>query len=303
MKTLNFMKFRKITLVFSFLIIAIGITTGFVKGFKFDIDFKGGTTIQADLNEEFDNNKVSDLVKNITGSVPLIQKMTGGKNMVSITMEPVPTEVSDRVVSKLKTVYQTMAEPSTKNIQPSYGKELVESALLALAVAIVLMLLYIGIRFKSLGFNAALTAILALVHDALVIISIYAIFQLPINSTFVAVLLTIIGYSINDTIIVYDRIRENKRKANRSLDLKDTINLSLTQTLRRTIYTSFTTIIAILIVYIFAYFNNQTVLKEFSLPLIIGIITGTYSSIFIASSLLYSFDNISKKIFKKGKKK
>lgn len=301
MKTIDFIKRRYIFYAISLIIIFTGIIFGIVRGFKFDIDFKGGTTIQADLKQEFDNNEISRITQSVTNSVPLVQKLSGGQNQVSITTDPIPTEKVDELIAKLKEAFVNMDEPSTRNIQPAYGKELIESAVIAIIVSIVLILLYITIRFKTLGFNAAITAILALIHDALVLISIYAIFGLPINSTFVAVLLTIIGYSINDTIIVYDRIRENKRKANKSNEFKDTINISLVQTLKRTIYTSITTITAVIIIYVFAYFNSQQVLKEFSFPLIIGIITGTYSSMFVAPSLMYSFSCIADKFTKKNK--
>ena len=160
------------------------------------------------------------------------------------------------------------------------------------------------IRFKTLGFPAAITAIIALIHDVLFIIAIYGIIKFPINTTFVAVALTIIGYSINDTIIVYDRIRENKKKITRSKDLLETINLSISQVLNRTIITSLTTVVAVIVIYIFAVINNQQTLKEFSLPLIIGVVVGTYSSLFIASSLWYSLEKaIDKFKAKKGKKK
>lgn len=299
----DFLKHRYIFLAISLLIIIGGIAYGMITGYRFDIDFKGGTTIQADLKEEFDNHEIEKLVSEVTGNKPLVQKMTGGNSSVLITCEPITEEVSDQVVETLKGKYTKMEEPSTRNIQPSYGKELLNSALLAIGVAIVVILLYIGIRFKTLGFSAAITAILALVHDVLFIIAIYGIIKFPINSTFVAVILTIIGYSINDTIIVYDRIRENRKKVSRSNDMKDTINLSLSQVLKRTVLTSITTVVAVITVYIFAMMNNQQVLQEFSLPLIIGVLVGTYSSIFIASSLWYSLDGIIANYKKKKKVK
>lgn len=292
----DYLKYRYIFLVFSLLVIIGGITYGLITEYRFDIDFKGGTSIQVDLVETFDNNEIETIVSRITGNKPLVQKMTGGNSSVSITCEPISQETSDMVVEALKARYTNMQEPSVKNIQPSYGKELLNSALLAIGVAIVVILLYVGIRFKTLGFSAAITAILALLHDVLFIVAIYGIIKFPINSTFVAVILTIIGYSINDTIIVYDRIRENKKKVTRSKDLKETINLSISQVIKRTILTSLTTVVAVIVVYIFALINNQQVLQEFSLPLIIGVLVGTYSSIFIASSLWYSLDNVILKI-------
>lgn len=290
MKNIDFIKYRYLFLFISLFIIIGGIGYGLIKGFKFDIDFKGGTTIQVDLKQEFSNNDIEKLVQEVTGTKPLVQKMTGGQSSVTITTEVISQETSQKIVDSLKQKYPNIDEPSTRNIQPSYGKELLNSAIIAMVAAIILLFIYIGFRFKILGFSAAITAILALIHDGLMMVAVYGIFNLPINSTFVAVILTILGYSINDTIIIYDRIRENKRKITKSSNLADTINTSLNQTMRRTMYTSFTTITAISIVYIFALLNNQQVLIEFSLPLVIGVITGAYSSIFIASSLWYIFD-------------
>lgn len=299
---MDFLKYRYVFFAFSLIVIIGGIVFGLVTGFKFDIDFKGGTKIEVDLKEEFNNDDIENIVKNAVGKTALVQKMTGGESAVTITTDVMSEDESDNVVESLKEKYTNMDEPSVRNVQPSYGSELLNSALLAIGVAIILILLYIGIRFKTLGFTAAITAIIALLHDALFIIAIYGIFKLPINSTFVAVILTIIGYSINDTIIIYDRIRENKRKNTKSSDTKDTINTSLRQTMKRTMYTSLTTITAILVVYVFSLINNQTVLKEFALPLTIGVLVGTYSSIFIASSLWYMLDGAVAK-FPKGKKK
>ncbi|MDD2376135.1 MAG: protein translocase subunit SecF [Clostridia bacterium] len=297
---MNFLKYRYLFLTISLIIIISGITYGFLTGFRFDIDFKGGTKIQVDLKTEFNNNEIENLISNITGSKPLVQKMSSGKSSVSITTDVIPEETSEKITDALKEKYTTMDDPSIRNVQPAFGKNLIQSAILALVVSILALLVYIGIRFKTLGFISAITAIMSLLHDILIMVALYGIFKLPINSTFVAVLLTIIGYSINDTIIVYDRIRENRRKITKSTDLKDTINTSISQTMRRTMFTSFTTIGAISIVLIFAYLNNQQVLIEFSLPLVVGILTGTYSSIFVASSLWYIFDKMK---FKSAKNK
>lgn len=295
---IDFLKTRYVFILLSLVVIIVGFVMGFNGGFKLDIDFLGGTKIQIDLNEEFKNEDIESLVKEITGENPLVQTLSTGNNSVAISTAPITEEVSTNIVDKLNDKYTKAGEPVIKNIQPAYGKELINSAIVAIIAAIILILIYIVIRFKTLGVIAAITAILALVHDALVVVAIYGMFGLPINSTFIAVILTIIGYSINDTIVVYDRIRENRRKVSRSEDIKDTINLSLTQTLKRTIYTSVTTLIAIVSIYTLAYMNNQQVLQEFALPLTIGVIVGTYSSIFIASSLWYEIERIVCKIKK-----
>lgn len=291
MKQVDFLKYRYVSIIISLLVIIGGITYGLLTGYKFDIDFKGGVTISAEINEEFNNTDIENIVMEVTGINPLVQKTSGGNNSVSISIEPIETEKLDKILEELKVKYTNMSEPSTRNIQPSYGKELLDSAILAVCVAVVIILLYIALRFKTLGVTAAITAILALLHDVLFIVAIYGIIKFPINSTFVAVILTIVGYSINDTIVLYDKIRENKKKVTRSKDIKDTINLSISGTLGRTIITSVTTVVTVIVVYIFATINSQQVLKEFSLPLIIGILVGTYSSIFIASSSWYMLDS------------
>lgn len=303
MKNVDFLKYRYLVICLSLFVIIGGIAYGLITGYKFDIDFKGGVTIQADINEDFNNTDIENTVMSVTGINPLVQKTTGGNNSVSISIEPIDTDKLDKVIEALKTKYINISEPSTRNIQPAYGRELLESAILAVGIAVIVILLYIIIRFKTLGVTAAITAILALIHDVLFVIAIYGIIKFPINSTFVAVILTIVGYSINDTIVLYDKIRENKKKITRSKDLKDTINISISQTMGRTIMTSVTTIITVITVFVFATIYSQQVLREFSLPLMIGVAVGTYSSIFIASSSWYIFENLVNKIKEKYCKK
>lgn len=288
---MNFLKYRYLWISISLIVIISGIAYGLWTGYRFDIDFMGGTRIQVDLKTEFDNNEIEELVKNVTGVNPLVQKSSSGQSSVTITTDVITEEQSNKIIEDLKAKFPEMNQPTTKNIQPAFGKNLIESSILAVIVSLVFILLYVAVRFKTLGFAAAITALFALVHDVLVIIAVYGFLKFPINSSFVAVVLTIIGYSINDTIIVYDRIRENKRKITKSGDLEKTINESISQTLTRTINTSITTLIAIVTVLIFAYIYNQQVLMEFAFPLTIGLVAGSYSSIFIATSLWYMIDN------------
>ncbi len=149
------------------------------------------------------------------------------------------------------------------------------------------MLIYVGMRFE---FRFGAAAILALVHDVLITLSVYAIFQIPVNSPFIAAILTIIGYSINDTIVIFDRIRENQKNMRRK-SIEEVANISITQTMRRSINTSLTTLITIVCVYIFV-----PTVRDFSFPLIIGIATGTYSSIFIASPIWVLLKKKNKKV-------
>lgn len=297
--TRDFMKYRYVYIAISLIIIIGGIVFGICTGYKFDIDFKSGTKIQVDLKENFNEKEVEKIVNEISGKNAVVQKMSGGQSSVLIITDILDDEIVNNIVDGLKSKYVNMGEVSTRNIQPSYGKELLESAILAVVISVVLILLYVGIRFKILGFTAAVTAIIALIHDVLFIVAIYGIIKFPINSSFVAVILTVVGYSINDTIVIYDRIRENKRKVTRSKDIKDTINLSISQTISRTINTSITTVIAILTVFVLSYINSQQTLMEFSLPLMIGVLVGTYSSICISTSLWYMLNSFTSKFKKK----
>ena len=291
----DFLKHKNIILIVSLVVVIAGLIYGFSTGYVFDIDFKGGTRIQVDLNEEYNNSEISDIVKEVCGQTPEVQSSSSGNNSVTITTQTISEEESSNIVDALSQRYTNMGDATIKNVQASYGKELINTAIISVIVSIVLLLVYIAIRFKTLGYTAALSAVLGLIFDVCFLFAIYGIFKFPINSTFVAVVLTIIGYSINDTIIVYDRIRENKRVVTKSNDVKDVINQSISQTLKRTIMTSFTTLVAIGIVLIFSVVNDQETLKQFSIPLSIGIAEGTFSSIFIATSLWYSIDKAIKK--------
>ena len=148
---INFLKYRHLFIIFSLLIIVGGITYGLITGYKFDVDFKGGTKIEANINEEFNNDEIQNVVFEITNEKPLIQKVTGGNNAVSITCSPMDEETSDKVVEALKAKYVNMDEPSVRNVQASYGKDLLNSALIAVVVAVALILIYVAIRFKTLG--------------------------------------------------------------------------------------------------------------------------------------------------------
>ena len=296
---MDYVKHKNVIFIISLAVVLAGIIYGVVTGYKFDIDFKGGTRIQVDLNEESSTSDIEKIVSQITNQVPDIQTTSSGNNSVSITTQIISEEMADTVVTALNDKYTNMGEATVKNVQASYGKELLNSAVVAVVVSIVLLLVYVGIRFKTLGYTAALSAVLALMFDVAFLFAIYGIFKFPINSTFVAVVLTIIGYSINDTIIVYDRIRENKRLVTKSNDAKEVINNSINQTMKRTIITSLTTLASIGVVLVFAIVKDQETLKQFSIPLVIGVAEGTYSSIFIASNLWYTIDKFVKK-FKKA---
>lgn len=281
----DFIGKRKFAYALSCIIIIAGIVSLFVQELNFGIDFTGGTVFQVQYE---DNKEISDL-RDELGTMGYdgaqIQQMDNGA--FQIKTEFMDQTAQDEFEQQLKDASGSFEVLSTNAVGPSIGQEILLSGILALIVAVVLMVVYITIRFQ---WRFALAGNIALFHDILVTVSIFSIFQLEVNSNFVAAILTIFGYSINDTIVVFDRIRERLGSVKRD-NLAMTVNNAIQSTLRRSLFTSLTTLIPILCVF---FFGGETT-KVFVLALIIGIVSGTYSSIFVASPLWYDMSMKSKK--------
>ena len=263
----------KIWFSISLAIILVGIVLMATRGLNFGIDFKGGTKIVVDFGDSFDKVEADGIVKEYAADA------------VTKTVESTQYEIKSKDLDETKTseLFNALKEKysledsaliSQSQIGPSVGKELTRNAIVSVLVACVAMLIYIAIRFE---FNFGIAAITALVHDVLITLAFYAIFNISINNSFIAAMLTIVGYSINDTIVIFDRIRESSRSMRRSTPT-EIANVSINKTLARSINTSLTTLIIIGAVNIFV-----PTVREFSFPLLIGIAAGAYSSIFIAS--------------------
>lgn len=247
-------------------------------------------------DDNFNANEIGDVLRDMLNKNVTSQKLQAynPKNegeKINILMLKVPSKdtLTDTEINNidelLKEKYRAKGIQQTQSVQPFIADEIKKTGLKAVFIASLLIILYIWWRFSTMsGLPAALMALVALVHDAFVMISAYAIFKIPMNESFIAAILTILGYSLNDTIVLYDRIRENSNKM-RKAPIDELVNTSIVQSLSRTMNTSVTTLLAVIIVYIFAAVNNIQSIKEFTFPLIIGIISGTYSSIFIASPL------------------
>ena len=281
----DFIGKRKFAYALSCIIIIAGIVSLFVQGLNFGIDFTEGTVFQVQFE---DNKEISDL-RDELGTMGYdgaqIQQMDNGA--FQIKTEFMDQTAQDEFEQQLKDASGSFEVLSTNAVGPSIGQEILLSGILALIVAVALMVVYITIRFQ---WRFALAGNIALFHDILVTVSIFSIFQLEVNSNFVAAILTIFGYSINDTIVVFDRIRERLGSVKRD-NLAMTVNNAIQSTLRRSLFTSLTTLIPILCVF---FFGGETT-KVFVLALIIGIVSGTYSSIFVASPLWYDMSMKSKK--------
>lgn len=252
---------------------------------NYDLEFSGGSMLHVNIGQPFDNNDIADIVAEVTGnSTPQIQKVTGKEEVIIKTVE-MDTETRDRLYQALQEKYGLKDGKdgdflNFSNISPSVSGEMKVKAFQAVGLSALAMLIYISLRFKD--YRLGLSAVLALLHDVLIMLTVYAVFRVPVNNSFIAAMLTIVGYSINDTIVIFDRIRENQHKMKRS-SLEELINRSVTQTMIRSINTSITTFVMIAVLY----FLGVSSIKEFALPLMVGVLSGTYSSIFIASPLWY----------------
>ncbi len=248
--------------------------------FNYDVEFSGGTSIRIDIGKDFSNEDIEKTVSKITGqSSAQIQRVLN-KNQVMIKIKSTDKKVRDDLIDELAKNYGfDKKSVAISDISATISNEMQRSAIIAVVLACLAILIYISIRFKNIKTGSC--AVIALLHDTIITILSYAVFRIPLNYSFIAVVLTILGYSINATIVIFDRMRENKM-----FNIKDKAELvdkSVTQTMRRSLFTSLTTLLSIICLY----FMGVASIKDFSLPIIIGIICGTYSSICIATSLWF----------------
>lgn len=283
----NFVKISKYCIMFSIFITIVGFVSFFTRGLVLDIDFKGGNIIEINIGKPFDNNKIAQIVKQTINKEAIVQKLGTNQDKVSIKTEHLTQDQSAAIFNKIKESYglKDNALSSVRSVQPLMGRDIWQKGIWSIIISTTLIMIYVAIRFRMMsGFAAGVTAVLSIVHDGFIMFTVYSLLQIPINSSFVAAVLTILGYSINDTIIVYDRIRENQnilRKTSRT----ELVNTSIMQTLTRTINTVVTVLICVVTLYVFGSVCGLQSIKEFTLPLIIGLVSGAYSSIFISSPI------------------
>ncbi len=264
----------------SLAIILIGaIFFGVNGGFAQDVDFAGGMSMYVEMGKEVDLNELEKFVMDSTpeGVNPTAQRSDG--TLVIIKTTPIDTEVRDALQTAIIEKYELTEEAIVQvdNVSATVGDELKKQALTATLIAALLMLVYITIRFEM---RTGIAAVICLLHDVLVMLSVYAIFRIPVNSNFIAAILTIVGYSINNTIVVFDRIRENYAK-NKRAPFADTVNLSVKQTLGRSINTTISTLLPVIMLFIF----GVPSIRQFTIPLMVGLLAGTYSSVLLAGPI------------------
>lgn len=258
----------------SIIVIILGLGFAVINGVNLGIDFTGGTMIQFDLGERVELNEIKDELATFELDEEVIHSGDSNEEVIIRTKKSLSNNERIMISDKMNEAFNAEFL-GAEQFSPSIGDEIQEKALVAMLLAALGMLAYITFRFE---FLYGLSAIIALIHDVLILLAVYAIFSIPMNSSFIAAILTIVGYSINDTIVVFDRIRENVRRLKRK-DHFEIASISIDQTILRSVFTSLTTLIVI--GSLFAY--GTPAVREFATPLLAGVLAGTYSSIFIAS--------------------
>lgn len=291
-KVLGFSKKRKWILLFTCFVLLSGTAISAVNGMKLDTQFTGGVILKYTYDQEADTEAVRSGVEHELGRPVSVQTsedpLTGEKKLV-LTLagnKGISPEEQGRVTALLNNQGGDFALSETFAVEPYIGAKALKNSVTAVVLSALFIIIYIRLRFSSLsGLAAGVSAVLALIHDILIVVFIFGIFRIPVNDAFVAVTLTIIGYSINDTIVLYDRIRENMKEAGRKTSLSELVDRSITETLGRSVNTALTVVMSIFIVYIFSVVYRIESIQVFSLPLLAGLISGCYSSVCIAGPL------------------
>ncbi len=292
-KLIPFVKLRRYFLIFTAVCFVLGLAIILLRGFAWDTDFIGGTSMQINIGHELTKQDLADITS-ITESiidkkVSAVQRTGDGGKQVLIKCTEIDTEVRDAVFEALKERFSlTDADRlNVSSVGASVSADFRRSGIISVSLAVALMLVYITIRFD---FRSGLAAIVCLTHDLFFMATAYALLQLPMNSNVIAALLTILGYSINATIIVFDRVRENV-KLNPNSTFDNNVTLSVNQTILRSINTTITTLLTIVMIYILGVQSIQ----QFILPLIVGILAGLYSSVCLAGNVWALLQGIGKK--------
>lgn len=280
----------------SIALLVIGLVCNFIFGAKLDIQFAGGAMIKYTVSGgEVSADEVENIIRDNLGrdsSVAVNEGFMDDADLhVTISFagnEALSTEEQQQVADVLTEKYENLSftVEESSSVDPTMGAKFFQKCLACLLLTVALLLVYIGFRFRKIGgLSAGVTAIIALLHDVLIAYFVFIIFGFQINDVFIAVILTILGYSLNDTIVIYDRVRENRRLMGPKASYGELVNQSLSQTMNRSIMTSVTTFMALLVVFIVASIYGITSVTSFALPMMVGVVVGCYSSLFIAAPL------------------
>jgi len=293
MKTWNIIGIRRYGYLLSLLVMAAGLVAIFTSGINFGIDFTGGTLLDVRLGRVASLEEIRAVLASFGDENAVIQQSPDRPRQVLIRTEPLDEAMTARLTNALRDRFGGIEVLLAERVGPKIGRELRNQAILAVVIGLLLQIIYISWRFRSVRF--ALTADIALVHDLIVVIGLYALTRRQVDSSFVAVLLTVVGYSINDTVVVFDRIREIMGLRIRA-SYPELVNRSILEVLTRSLTTGTGAIMAIVAIY----FLGGVTIRDFAFGLAVGIITGTYSSIFVASPLLVEWHLWSERRVRRG---
>ena len=292
---IDFIGKRKLFFTISIVLVAFSILSTFIFGVDLDIQFKGGTIITYVYDGELNCDNFTDDAKEILGGAG-VQYTTGvdfssGKSNIQLSLTSTSGLSSDKQFELTNSLTEKYAENNielveSSDVSPSSGREFFLKCIVAVILSSVVLVIYIAIRFKKIGgWLAGICAIIALLHDCIIVYGTFIVCGMPINANFMAVVLTILGYSINNTIVIYDRIRENTKLYGKKMTREENVNMSINQSITRSLNTSITTVVAMLAVTIVAAVYGVTSIISFSLPVMVGMIAGTYSSVCLVAVL------------------
>jgi len=276
---IDFMGKRRMAIILSGVLLAISLTALITKGLNFGIDFTGGTLIEVGYPESVELEPIRTALADAGFDSAQVQHFGSSRDVlvrIAPQADKESAQLSEEALTGLRQLNAAVEMRRIEFVGPQVGEELTEQGALAMIYALIGILIYIMVRFQ---WRFAPGAVIALVHDVLIIIGIFALFQFDFDLTVLAALLAVIGYSLNDTIVVFDRIRENFRKIRKGTPV-DIVNTSLNQTISRTLMTSITTLLVLVSLFVF----GGEVIHSFALALILGVVVGTYSSIYVAST-------------------
>lgn len=301
---IRFYENRKIYFTITIALLVLGVIFNVIFGTTLDIQFKGGVMLEYAYSGEIDTSAVEAAVESATGQnadVRIYENLADAngnpENSLSISFagtDSITVEQQEEIANQISQAYPdaNLRIEETSSVDRTVGTTFFAKCLVAVAITFVLLVIYIAFRFRKIGgASAGIISIIALLHDVVLVYFTFVVFRMPINDNFIAVILTILGYSLNNTIIIYDRIRENRRVLGPKAKTSELVNLSINQTLTRSIYTSLCTFVAIACVYVVGVIYGLTSVTTFALPMMVGVLVGCYSSVCITGPLYVMWRN------------
>jgi len=282
------------SLIISVIAFVVILAATFIVGVDLDIQFSGGAIITYSYDGELDALEFSSVAGDLTGSAVAVQQTIDIASQISTMVLSLPgtdsltAEQMSDLTDELSAAFpeNNIGFAAVTNVSATMGREFLLKCLVAIIFAFAMMVVFIGFRFRKIGgLSAGVISVIGLVHDVAIVFGVHVIFAIPLSGNFIAVVLTILGYSINDTIVVYDRIRENTRLYGKKRPLGELVDLSINQSLRRTLNTTLSTVAAMAVVAIVAFIFNIETIVTFAFPMVFGLLTGVYSTIFISGPL------------------